>query len=102
MESGVGRIQLPPGSTAEEYREAIAKQPKVRKWWKADNFENGKTYRIGFDEGSAIKKWFEGSTEELLRKPLDDRTDGKMNKEPVMINAEDESLVEETSAYANI
>lgn len=29
MESGVGRIQLPPGSTAKEYRETIEAQPKV-------------------------------------------------------------------------
>lgn len=86
MESGVGRIQLPLGSTAKEYREAIEAQPKVWKWWKAGNLENGKTYRLGIDKESTIKKWFEGSTEELLRKPLDDRTDDKMNNEPIMIN----------------
>ncbi|RBQ77805.1 hypothetical protein FVER14953_21643 [Fusarium verticillioides] len=86
MESGVGRIQLLPGSTAEEYREAIAKQPKVWKWWKAGNLDDGKTYIIGTDQESTIRKWFEGSTEELLRKPLAERTDDKMNKEPIMIN----------------
>ncbi|KAG5742732.1 hypothetical protein H9Q70_014544 [Fusarium xylarioides] len=85
MESGVGRIQLPPESTAKEYREANEAQPKVWKWWKAGNLDNGKTYRIGIDKESTIRKWFEGSTEELLRKPLDDRTDEKMNKEPIMI-----------------
>ncbi|KAF5968678.1 hypothetical protein FCOIX_11286 [Fusarium coicis] len=86
MESGVGSIQLHPGSTAKEYREANEAQPKVWKWWKADNLNNGKTYRIGIDQGSTIRKWLEGSTEELLRKPLDDRTDDKMHKEPITIN----------------
>ncbi|KAF5723109.1 hypothetical protein FMUND_2151 [Fusarium mundagurra] len=86
MESGVGRIQLPPGSTAEDYREANETQPKVWKWWKAGNLDNDKTYRIGIDQESTIRKWFEGSREELLGKPLEDRTDDKMNKEPIMIN----------------
>ncbi|KAF5534538.1 hypothetical protein FNAPI_12327 [Fusarium napiforme] len=86
MESGVGRIQLPPGSTAKEYSEANEAQPKVWKWWKAGNLGNGKTYRIGIDQESTIKKWFEGSVEELLRKPLAERTDDKMNKEPIMMN----------------
>ncbi|CVL08301.1 uncharacterized protein FMAN_05102 [Fusarium mangiferae] len=85
MESGVGRIQLPPGSIAEEYREAIEAQPKVWKWWKAGNLENGKTYRLGIDEESTIKEWFEGSREDLLRKPLSERTNEKMKKELVVI-----------------
>ncbi|KAF5530330.1 hypothetical protein FMEXI_13618 [Fusarium mexicanum] len=86
MECGVGRIQPPSGSTAKEYREAREAQPKVWKWWKAGNLDNGKAYRIGIDQESTIMKWFESSTEELLRKPLDDRTDDKMSKEPIMIN----------------
>ncbi|KAF4955690.1 hypothetical protein FGADI_4383 [Fusarium gaditjirri] len=85
MESGVGRIQLPPDSTAKEYREAMEAQPKVWKWWKAENLENGKTYCIGIDNKSTIKEWFEGSMEKLLRKPLAERSDDKMNKEPIMI-----------------
>ncbi|KAM5387409.1 hypothetical protein BFJ63_vAg3219 [Fusarium oxysporum f. sp. narcissi] len=40
MESGLGGIQRPPNSTAEEYKKAIAKQPKVWKWWSAENLEN--------------------------------------------------------------
>ncbi|KAF5577670.1 hypothetical protein FPCIR_11996 [Fusarium pseudocircinatum] len=86
MESGVGKIQLPPGSTAKDYSEAIEAQTKVWKWWKADNLENDKTYKIGIDKEPTIEKWFEGSMEELLRKPLAERTDDKMNKEPIMIN----------------
>ncbi|KAF5673947.1 hypothetical protein FDENT_10162 [Fusarium denticulatum] len=86
MENGVGRIQLPPGSTAKEYREANEAQPKAWKWWKAGNLDNGKAYRIGIDQESTIMKWFEGSMEELLRKPLAERTDDKMHKEPIMIN----------------
>ncbi|KAF5234783.1 hypothetical protein FANTH_11972 [Fusarium anthophilum] len=86
MESGVGSIQLPRGNTATGYREANEAQPKVWKWWKAGNLDNGKTYRIGIDQESNVRKWFEGSTEELLRKTLADRIDDKMNKEPIMIN----------------
>lgn len=85
MESGVGRIQLPPGSTAKEYRETIEAQPQVWKWWKAGNLENGKTYRLGIDEASTIKEWFEGSMEDLLRKPLFERTNEKMKKELDMV-----------------
>ncbi|KAF5581850.1 hypothetical protein FPANT_8769 [Fusarium pseudoanthophilum] len=86
MESGVGRIQLPPGSTTIEYRKANQAQPMVWKWWKAGNLDNGKTYTIGIDEKSTIRKWFEGSMEEIVRKPLAERTDNKMHNEPIMIN----------------
>ncbi|KAM0073013.1 hypothetical protein ACKRZS_013874 [Fusarium odoratissimum] len=79
-------LQLPLGSTDKEYEKAIGAQPKVWKWWQAEHLEKGKTYRIGTDRGSTIKEWFEGSTEELLRKPLAERTDDKMNKEPIVIN----------------
>ncbi|KAK7593325.1 hypothetical protein V3481_004411 [Fusarium oxysporum f. sp. vasinfectum] len=40
IESGLGGIQLPPNSTAEEYKKATAKQPKVWKWWSAENLES--------------------------------------------------------------
>ncbi|CZR40430.1 uncharacterized protein FPRO_05330 [Fusarium proliferatum ET1] len=86
IESGVGSIELPENSTVEEYKEAIAKQPKVWKWWSAENLENGHTYRVGIDKASTIKEWFEGSMEELLCKPLAERTDEKMKKEPIVIN----------------
>ncbi|KAG4268030.1 hypothetical protein FPRO04_04446 [Fusarium proliferatum] len=86
MEAGVGVIQIPPGSTAKEYREAREAQPKVWKWWKAENLENDKTYSVGVDKDSTIKQWFEGSMRELLRKPLAERTDERMKKEPVVIN----------------
>ncbi|KAJ9425801.1 hypothetical protein FOXG_18327 [Fusarium oxysporum f. sp. lycopersici 4287] len=86
IENGLGGIQLPPNSTAEEYKKAIAKQPKVWKRWSAENLENSKTYRVGIDKESTIKGWFEGSGEELLRKPLTERTYDKMKKEPIMIN----------------
>ncbi|KAF9776336.1 hypothetical protein IL306_005504, partial [Fusarium sp. DS 682] len=81
-----GPIKLPPNSTAEEYKEAMEKRLSNWNWSHAENLEDRKSYRIGIDKDSTIKEWFEGSKEELLRKPLAERTDEKMNKEPIPFN----------------
>lgn len=75
-----------PNSTPEEIKAVIKKRPKVWDWWHAENLEEGSTYRIGIDQENTIKRWLEGSKEELLSKPLTERTDNKTKAEPIFFH----------------
>jgi hypothetical protein len=79
-------FNLGPNSTPEGIKGAIKKRPKVCNWRHAENLEEGRTYRIGIDKDNVIKTWLEGSKEELLSKPLTERTDDKMKLEPIFFH----------------
>jgi hypothetical protein len=79
-------FDLGPNSTPEGIKAAIKKRPKVCNWRHAENFEEGRTYRIGIDKDNVIKTWLEGSKKELLSKPLTERTDDKMMSEPIFFH----------------
>ncbi|KAM0430789.1 hypothetical protein ACHAQK_010396 [Fusarium lateritium] len=67
-----------PNVTPEEIKAIMKKRPKVWDWSHAENLQEERTYRIGIDQDNVIKKWLEGSKEELLSKLLTERTDDKM------------------------
>jgi hypothetical protein len=79
-------FNLGPNRNPEEIKAVTKKRPKVWNLWHAENLEEGRTYRIGIDKDNVIKTWLEGSKEELLSKPLTERTDDKMKPEPIFFH----------------
>ncbi|KAH6956534.1 hypothetical protein DER45DRAFT_539315 [Fusarium avenaceum] len=75
-----------PNTTPEETKAVIKKRPRIWDWRHAENLEEGSTYRIRIDQDNTIKRWFESSKEELLSKPLTERTDDKMKSEPIFFH----------------
>ncbi|KAI6775231.1 hypothetical protein HG530_001989 [Fusarium avenaceum] len=75
-----------PNTSPEGIKAAIKKRPRIWDWRYAENVEEASTYRIGIDQDNTIKRWLEGSKEELLSKPLTERTDDKMKSEPIFFH----------------
>lgn len=72
--------------TVKEFQNALERMPTIWKWDSTGGLNNETTYEIGVDDAVCVQRWLEGTKEELLSKPIDERNENSMIKEAITIH----------------
>lgn len=71
--------------TVKEFQIALDRMPTIWKWHCTGGLNNGTTYEIGVDDAACVQRWLEGTKEELLSKPINERNENSMIKEAITV-----------------